>query len=649
MAFKKIGFHWSLLCVAAGALSVHAQGVTITGTIKNQDGKAISGATVSLKKANLSATTKTDGTYSLAGNAVAIFPYCNGRVRQKPWIDKANVRFCITEEVSRVHIAVFDVQGKCVSSLQNGLLHKGNYALNPFAQRPASGLYLVSVDIDGDRTLFKAPLFPFSAAGISHKVIDQSASSSLGKKADAVDTLVASAAGYVTTSQAVSAYSGAYDFTLPYDYNIYYYRLRIEYISTGDWSDVVLADSTRIIKSRIMSSAGQSTTMSVSNNQLNLSQSGASSQAGDTVRMVVDCALLPSALDTAFTLSLQKGSAGKVTLNISTVIGATVQLVKTVTQSSSSTFTVDLSSLKNTALCSAPLAPVRKMIWAYYYPWYYLSSWTSTELKDSPLYPYGSDDTVAIARQIDQAQSGGVDGFLCSWWGPDNTYDDNNLKLLCKMAQKKNFSVGILFETMNDSVPRDSAQIISWLTYFITTYRSYPAIFKINNNPLVMPWCSNLIPLSTWTYIFAQLHAKGLDATVLEDGYSTDYLTQFYGMTNYSNFAEKNLLQVEAPASKNAKYYAVLADTPVTPKLFMATVQPGYDERLLPGRTGRFQDRDSGNFYRSMLDPAVKSNPNWIVISTWNEFWENTYVEPSVLYNDLYMQITLQYSNMWKN
>jgi hypothetical protein len=648
MAFERIRFHCFILGVAA-AFSIHAQAISITGTIKNQDGKAISGATVSLKKANISATTKTDGTYALTDNAVAYTPSANIRRGQKPWIDKTNVCFCITEELSRVSVAVFDLQGRCVASVQNGLLHKGSYSLGLFPKKPASGLYLISVDIDNDRTLFKAPLFPFSGAGISQRVIDKSTPETLAKKADAVDTLVASATGYVSTSQGIPLYTGAYDFALPYDYNIYYYRLRIEYISTGDWSDVVLADSTRIIKSRIMSSAGQPTSISVSNKQLNLSQSGTSSQAGDTVRMVVDCALLPSALDTAFTLSVQKGSAGKITLNISTVVGTTVQLVKTVTQSSPLTFTVDLSSLKNTPLSSAPLAPVRKMIWAYYYPWYSMSSWSSTELKDTPLYPYSSNDTVAIARQIDQAQSGGVDGFLCSWWGPDNTYDDNNLKLLCKMAQKKNFSVGILFETMNDTLPRDSAQIISWLTYYITTYRSYPAIFKINNNPLVMPWCSNLIPLSTWKYIFSQLHAQGLDATVLEDGSSMDYLTQFYGMACYSNVFDKNVLSDESTPSKNARYYAVLADTPLTPKLYMATAQPGYDETLIPGRTGRYQSRDSGAFYSGMFNAALQSNPNWIVISTWNEFWENTYVEPSVLYGNLYMQITLQYSNMWRN
>jgi hypothetical protein len=642
MDFKRIRFHCFVLGIAAAVFSIHAQSINITGTIKNQYGKGISGATVSLKNAKIAATTKTDGTYAMTNNPVAYFPSTRSQVNQTPWLDKTNVCFNVTEQFSKVRIAAFDLQGRSIATVQNGLLKKGSYALNPFLQKPASGMYFISVDIDNSRTLFKTPLFPFARPGISQKVIDKS--TPLGKKAAAVDTLSVSAAGYEPVLLDIPQYTGAYDFTLNNDYNISYYRLRIEYSSTGDWTGLNFQDSTDIFKTRIMTSSGTPSSISADYRHITLNQS----PAGNTVAMTVDLALKPEALDTIFSMQLSKGSAGKVDIKVSSVIGTTVTLIKEVNQAAGLTFTVDLSSFKNTPLSKAPIAPVRKMIWAYYYPWYYLSSWTSTQLADHPSTAYSSNDTVAIARQIDQAQAGGIDGFLCSWWGPDNTYDDNNLKLLCKVAQKKNFSVGILLETMNDTLPRDSAQLVTWLTYFITTYRNYPAMFKINNNPLIMPWCSNLIPLAKWKNIFAVLHAQGLDATVLEDGYNLDYLTAFYGMTNYSNYAEKNLLMVEAPAARNARYYTLLADSGTTPRLFMATVQPGYDERLLPGRTARYQPRDSGNFYRSMLGPAVQCDPTWIVISTWNEFWENTHVEPSALYGTLYTQITLEYSNMWK-
>ncbi len=58
-----------------------------------------------------------------------------------------------------------------------------------------------------------------------------------------------------------------------------------------------------------------------------------------------------------------------------------------------------------------------------------------------------------------------------------------------------NFAVGILFETMGDTLPRDSATIRSWLAYFATTYTNMPGMYLVNGGPVVMPWCSNLIPL----------------------------------------------------------------------------------------------------------------------------------------------------------
>ena len=40
---------------------------------------------------------------------------------------------------------------------------------------------------------------------------------------------------------------------------------------------------------------------------------------------------------------------------------------------------------------------------------------------------------------------------------------------------------------------------------------------------------------------------------------------------------------------------------------------------------------------------------DWIFITTWNEWWENTSIEPGELYGDQYLQITKEYAEKWKN
>jgi hypothetical protein len=311
-------------------------------------------------------------------------------------------------------------------------------------------------------------------------------------------------------------------------------------------------------------------------------------------------------------------------------------------------FSLDLSTLKNTPPRQMRIQRVvpQRMLWAFYYPWYYAGDWSSTQLKDRPATRYASNDPRAIARHIEEAQSSGIDGFVSSWWGPDD-YTDQNLKMLLDLARDKNFSVTIYFETLKDGGPRNADEIFNWLAYAIATYRDHPAFMKVNGKPLIVVWASGTVPLDTWKSIFARLRAQELDATFLAMGYNVANLEVFDGLHEYGIFTIPNLAETFTATARATRYYPLLADSPV-PKIWVATVQPGYDERLIPGRSGLFKTRDDGAFYRATFNAALQSNPDWIFITTWNEWWEHTYIEPSELYGDKYLQITREFAEKWK-
>ena len=50
----------------------------------------------------------------------------------------------------------------------------------------------------------------------------------------------------------------------------------------------------------------------------------------------------------------------------------------------------------------------------------------------------------------------------------------------------------------------------------------------------------------------------------------------------------------------------------------------------------------------SPLSPLWASRPDWIFIATWNEWWENTHIEPSRLYGDQYLRITWDQYRAWR-
>jgi len=413
-----------------------------------------------------------------------------------------------------------------------------------------------------------------------------------------------------------------------------YYRLRIEYLDQGDWTTLQIVDPTKVIKARQMSLVGTANVLSVQKDQM-----GLNTNFGSDLTVVADYALVPSAIDTPFALALTKGGAGTVTIRFSMVQGTTVTLLKELTkQAGALDFTLDLSPYEGTAPIEAPLAPVKNMGLALYYPWYSLDEWqNNATLRDTPTTPYASNDPTAIARQIEQAQSAGINGFVVSWIGPGSTSDDN-VKLMLLEAAKKNFYIGFFLETTGGNLAQTPATAVTWLSYIASQYSSDPAVLKISGRPVVVPWVTNTIPAATWAQTRAAVRANGSDVWLVQDCQDDDYLPVFDGVWYSGDIAG---------LGEKVRYYAVLSDTPAA-KVWMPTAMPGFDERLLPDRTNpRYIDRANGAYFRGELDSVFANSPQWVTIYTWNEWFEETYLEPSVNYGDQYLQIAGSYLKPW--
>jgi hypothetical protein len=54
-------------------------------------------------------------------------------------------------------------------------------------------------------------------------------------------------------------------------------------------------------------------------------------------------------------------------------------------------------------------------------------------------------------------------------------------------------------------------------------------------------------------------------------------------------------------------------------------------------------DRAGGEVYRANFAAALESNPEWLLVGSFNEWVEGTYIEPSVQYGDQYMQMTQEF------
>jgi hypothetical protein len=61
------------------------------------------------------------------------------------------------------------------------------------------------------------------------------------------------------------------------------------------------------------------------------------------------------------------------------------------------------------------------------------------------------------------------------------------------------------------------------------------------------------------------------------------------------------------------------------------------------------RDREDGALYQATFDAALQSNPDWLLLSSFNEWVEGTYIEPSVQYGDKYLEMTRELVNIFKD
>ena len=77
------------------------------------------------------------------------------------------------------------------------------------------------------------------------------------------------------------------------------------------------------------------------------------------------------------------------------------------------------------------------------------------------------------------------------------------------------------------------------------------------------------------------------------------------------------------------------------------TVIPGYDDTKIrePGlAVGRF----SGEVYNVQWEAAISAAPDWVLITSWNEWPEGSQIEPSSEDGDRYLKLTAEHATRFK-
>lgn len=276
-------------------------------------------------------------------------------------------------------------------------------------------------------------------------------------------------------------------------------------------------------------------------------------------------------------------------------------------------------------------------VFAFYYAWFDEQSWSPDHVADIPAETYVSRDPNTIARQIDQAAGAGIDSFVVSWLGPGNPTDER-FKMMLDIAGGKNFSATIDFEA-NRYSSRES--LINALTYVRDQLEPHGAFARVNGKPILFFWREQVRSVDEWAEIRAQVDPNH-DQIWIAEGVNIAYQRVFDGHHLYSIAWSPDVNYTLSDWSKRVRRAG--AD-----KLWVATVMPGYDDTRT-SRADKFaRARDDGNFYRATWNAALASQPDLVVITSFNEWVEGSMIEPSVTYGNLYLDLTRDYAAQFKS
>jgi Glycosyl hydrolase family 99 len=273
-------------------------------------------------------------------------------------------------------------------------------------------------------------------------------------------------------------------------------------------------------------------------------------------------------------------------------------------------------------------------VYAYFYQWFETNSWRRAK-QDFPLVgQYSSDDPHVLRDQIDQARWAGINGFLTSWksTGPLN----RRLELLLRMATLTKFDVGVVYEALDFyRKPLPIAKVRSDLKLLVNRWGT--AMHSAFGRPLII-W--------TGTNEYTRAQIASVHAALGDRAY---LLAASKNVPDYRRIAD--LVDGEAyywsSADPRSHYTAQkLAEMAKAVHaqhgIWICPAAPGFDGRPL-GHT-RVIDRADGSTFALSLRIAERSSPDAIGVISWNEWSENTYVEPGQRYGRQELNVLHSYT-----
>ncbi|SHG72559.1 glycoside hydrolase family 99 protein [Chryseobacterium vrystaatense] len=243
---------------------------------------------------------------------------------------------------------------------------------------------------------------------------------------------------------------------------------------------------------------------------------------------------------------------------------------------------------------------------------------------------YSSNDPGIIKQHMKMIKKSGVGVVVLSWLGKD-PFVDKSITAYLDIADQFGLKIAFHIEPFYKNI----TELRDQLSYLVKTYSHHHAFYRKDGKPLYYIYDSYKISPEEWSKLLSVHGEKTVRNTELDGLYIGLWVEEehasFFEKSNfdgfYTYFASEGF--VFGSTVSNWTYLSQYAKDHHL--MFIPCVGPGYsDTRIRPWNESNFKSRENGKYYEKMFKAAAKIHPDFIGITSFNEWHEGTQIEPAV-------------------
>ena len=276
----------------------------------------------------------------------------------------------------------------------------------------------------------------------------------------------------------------------------------------------------------------------------------------------------------------------------------------------------------STALPLGPTTPV----YAHFMGWFGQSNHMNVG--------YTSDDPAQIQRQVSDALSRGISGFILDWYGPYNAMPNSTLLRLKAEAESRSgaFTFAVTYDGGALSACHSTAgcdltqQAISDLKWAYQNAEQSPAYMRISGRPVVMFFAPDRYGTLNWSLIQSSIPGNPLFIFQNNGGFSHSASSGSFSwiQINTSNANDWSQAYLDSFYSTALTYPAEF------PYL---TGYKGFNDSLASWGANRVMNQNCGQTWLNTLHETAKFTSNsaaGVQLVTWNDYEEGSEIETGI-------------------